>query len=46
MKLVIFGVFLVLGFLSLIGIMSGQPVLMSFGLGGATLMLAVGSNVG
>jgi hypothetical protein len=46
MKVVIFAIVLVLGFLGLIGIMSGQPILMSFGLGGATFMLAVGSNAG
>ena len=46
MKLVIFGVVFVFGVLGLIGIMSGQPVLMSLGFGGATCMLAVGSNVG
>ncbi|MGI0495530.1 hypothetical protein ACN4EG_27450 [Alkalinema pantanalense CENA528] len=46
MKAVVIVIVLVLGGLGLIGLMSGQPMLMSIGLGGASFMLAVGSNAG
>lgn len=46
MKAVIIVIALMLGLIGLIGVLSGQPILMNIGLGGFTFALAVGSNVG
>lgn len=46
MKAIIIVIALVLGLIGLVGVLSGQPILMSIGLGGFTFALTVGSNVG